>query len=44
MDSSFRQHGCYDTAVVKVLCIRNPMSWDNEHKLEITKPEEEGTK
>ncbi len=38
------QHGCYDTAVVKVLCIQDPMSWDNIHKLEITKPEEEGTK
>lgn len=34
------QHGCYDTAVVKVLCIQDPMSWNNVHKLEISKPEE----
>ena len=35
------QHGCYDTAVVKVLCVKDPMAWDNIHKIEIFTPKKD---
>lgn len=35
------QHGCYDTAVVKVECTKDPSSWDNKHSLEIFTPKKD---
>lgn len=31
----YEQHGCYDTAVVKVECTKDPFSLDNKHSLKI---------
>lgn len=35
------QHGCYDTAVVKVECTKDPFSLDNKHSLEIFTPKKD---